>query len=167
MLLTKQVQNSDFTALDELRAIAVERKHRSLLYAGDVTPQEAYSFLQENEALLLDVRTLPEWQFIGTPDMSSTKSQFATISWKTYPTFAANPQFLQMLAAIKNISKETPIFMICRSGGRSLDAAVAATDAGYRYCFNVIGGFEGEPDSEGHRGTEQGWKAANLPWKQG
>jgi rhodanese-related sulfurtransferase len=167
MLLTKQLQPTDFSNFDELLSLAGSRKHRSLPYAGDVTAEEAYRFLKTNEGLLLDVRTLPEWQFTGTPDMSEAKGGFTTISWKMYPTFASNPQFLETLATVKDISKDIPIFCICRSGGRSLDAAIAATDAGYRYCFNVIGGFEGEPDREGHRGTEQGWKAAGLPWKQG
>lgn len=167
MLLSKRIQPTEINTLDELLTVAAGRKHTGLPYAGDITPEEAYSYLKHADALLLDVRTPPEWQFTGMPDLSGSKGIFAAISWKTYPTFATNPQFIETLASVKDISKDTPILCICRSGGRSLDAAVAASDTGYRYCFNIIGGFEGEPDKEGHRGTQQGWKAAGLPWRQG
>lgn len=167
MLLSKKTQNTEIETLDALLELASGRKHTGLPYAGDITPEEAYSYLKHTPALLLDVRTPPEWQFTGMPDISDTQGRFAAISWKTYPTFATNPQFLETLATVKEITKDTPILCICRSGGRSLDAAVAATDAGYRYCFNVAGGFEGEPDVQGHRGTKEGWKAARLPWRQG
>jgi hypothetical protein len=40
------------------------------------------------------------------------------------------------------------------------------TAAGYRQCFNVADGFEGNVDNQGHRGTTGGWKASNLPWVQ-
>ena len=32
-------------------------------------------------------------------------------------------------------------------GGRSTDAAIAMTALGYKNCYNVEGGFEGEPDA--------------------
>jgi rhodanese-related sulfurtransferase len=138
-----------------------------LRYAGDVTPQDAYSFLESHHAILVDVRTIPEWQFTGVPDISGTKGKLATISWKHYPDFARNVNFANDLATVPGISKETPLLFICRSGGRSADAAIAMTAAGYRYCFNIEDGFEGEPDAQGHRGAAKGWKAKKLPWKQG
>lgn len=169
MLLSKtaHTQKSEIRTLEDLLAAASSRKHTGLPYAGDITSEEAYQFLLANEGLLLDVRTPPEWQFTGMPDITATKGQLAAIAWKTYPTFATNPQFIETLSSVKDLSKDTPILCICRSGGRSLDAAVAASDAGFRYCFNVSGGFEGEPDKQGHRGTTDGWKAAQLPWRQG
>ena len=116
---------------------------------------------------LVDVRTLPEWQFTGVADLSQTQGTLATISWKTYPGFfMLNPQFAAQLGRIAGITKDTPIFFICRTGGRSLDAAVAMTAAGYCHCFNITGGFEGEPDGEGHRGYAR-LESNQLPWKQG
>jgi len=166
MLLSKTVSMPESQTLDGLLTLAANRKHTGLPYAGDVTPEEVYSYLKTNPGLLLDVRTPPEWQFTGTPDVTDTKGILATIAWKTYPTFAQNPQFIEALSTVKEMHRNTPVFCICRSGGRSLDAAVATTEAGYLYCFNVIGGYEGEPDSNGHRGTQAGWKAAQLPWRQ-
>jgi len=141
-------------------------KKGGLAYAGDISPEDAYAFLQANDAILIDVRTTPEWQFTGVPDLSATHGKLATISWKTYPDFATNPKFAEQLAAV-GADKDTTLLFLCRSGGRSLDAAVAMTANGYRHCFNISGGFEGDPDMHGHRGTAEGWKAKHLPWKQG
>lgn len=150
-------------------ALSALQVHRTggLAYAGDVSPRDAYHFLCENGGMLVDVRTIPEWQFVGTPNLLGTQAKLVTLSWKLYPSFAQNPQFSDMLAAEPDLAKDTPLFFLCRSGGRSLDAAVAMTAAGYAHCFNIAGGFEGEPNAAGHRATAQGWKAANLPWVQG
>ena len=56
---------------------------------------------------------------------------------------------------------------ICRSGARSHGAAEAATQAGWRECYNVLEGFEGDKDADGHRSTRGGWRNAGLPWVQG
>ena len=40
-------------------------------YAGDLTPQESWEILASNpKALLVDVRTQAEWNFVGVPDTS-------------------------------------------------------------------------------------------------
>lgn len=154
------------SSLELMLASARARTVSHLDYAGDVEVEEAYAFLCHNAAVLVDVRTLPEWQFVGLPDLQGTGSQLATISWKHYPDFSTNPRFAEQLGAIPGVSPDTPLLFLCRSGGRSLDAAVAMTARGYRYCFNVGGGFEGDPDAAGRRGSAGGWKAKSLPWKQ-
>ena len=60
---------------------------------------------------------------------------------------------------------DAPLVFVCRSGVRSVAAAHAATAAGLGRSYNVIDGFEGGLDAEGHRGTT-GWRAAGLPWRQ-
>jgi len=40
------------------------------------------------------------------------------------------------------------------------------TAKGYKRCFNVSDGFEGNLDGNRHRGTKGGWKVAGLPWIQ-
>ena len=55
----------------------------------------------------------------------------------------------------------------CRSGGRSHNAAMIAMQSGYADCYNVLEGFEGDRDAQGHRNTVGGWRAAGLPWVQG
>ena len=54
---------------------------------------------------------------------------------------------------------------LCRSGNRSIGSAIAATEAGIGPSYNVLDGFEGNLDADGHRGTT-GWKAVGLPWTQ-
>jgi rhodanese-related sulfurtransferase len=78
---------------------------------------------------------------------------------------ARNPDFAAELARA-GVGKGQPLYFICRSGARSRSAAIAMTAEGYGPCYNVAGGFEGNRDSEGHRGTVEGWKAAGCPWRQ-
>lgn len=147
-------------------ALAQTELSADIGYAGEISPQDAYRLLQENDAaILVDVRTQPEWNFVGMPDIAATKGRLAAISWKVYPSFALNTEFAAQLAAA-GAKPESPLLFLCRSGGRSLDAAMAMTQAGYKYCYNITGGFEGEPDATRHRGVQDGWKANNLPWAQ-
>jgi rhodanese-related sulfurtransferase len=75
-----------------------------------------------------------------------------------------NPNFIQQL--VQKVPHESTVMFICRSGARSHDAALAATQAGYRESYNVLEGFEGDRDTSGHRNTVGGWRAAGLPWVQ-
>lgn len=135
-------------------------------YAGDLTPQEAWALLEsDTEALLVDVRTEAEWRYVGVPDASSLGKRTALIEWVSYPTMSRNPDFVTQLEAT-GVQPGQPIVFLCRSGQRSIGAAVAATEAGYGPAYNVVEGFEGATDADGHRGWE-GWKAAGLPWHQG
>ncbi|MFZ5790249.1 MAG: rhodanese-like domain-containing protein [Pseudomonadota bacterium] len=135
-------------------------------YAGDVTPSEAWKMLsQDKSARLVDVRTRPEWSFVGVPDLSRLGKQTLFLSWQGYPAMQISPDFVAELAkAVPD--RQTPLFFLCRSGARSKAAAMAVTAAGYARCYNVSEGFEGNLDDERHRGKTGGWKAAGLPWVQ-
>tara|TARA_B100000963_G_scaffold359417_1_gene386729 strand:+ start:550 stop:975 length:426 start_codon:yes stop_codon:yes gene_type:complete len=136
-------------------------------YAGDLDPQKAWSLLEQNkDCYLIDCRTTAEWNFVGVPDLNSIGKNVLFIEWQTYPLMEKNNNFLQ---EIKNtgISKDSKFIFICRSGARSRSAAEFLTHQGYNNCYNFSEGFEGNHDSEGHRGKVSGWKQANLPWKQG
>jgi hypothetical protein len=39
-----------------------------------------------------------------------------------------------------------------------------ATENGYRNAFDILEGFEGDKDADGHRKTVGGWCKAGLPW---
>jgi sulfur dioxygenase len=56
--------------------------------------------------------------------------------------------------------------MLCRSGVRSIAAARRATELGLE-AFNILEGFEGDPDALAHRGRKGGWRFRGLPWRQG
>ena len=135
-------------------------------FAGDVSPAETWAALSRDaNAQLVDVRTHAEWVFSGLADLSSIGKQVIAISWKFYPAMERNAEFLaQLNQAVPDHS--SPLYFFCKTGGRSTDAAIAATAAGYGPCFNIAGGFEGDFNSSHQRGKVNGWKAANLPWNQ-
>lgn len=136
------------------------------LYAGDLTPVQAWEILElDPKAILVDVRTVPEWTFVGTPDLSSLHKSVVKISWRIYPTMQINADFATQIER-EVPDKTSPLLFICRTGGRSLDAAIAMTGKGYAKCYNIIDGFEGTTDAVSHRGTISGWKADGLPWEQ-
>jgi rhodanese-related sulfurtransferase len=119
---------------------------------------------------LIDVRTRAEWTYIGIPDLGPIGKRAVLVEWQTFPDQTVDPRFVERLAGeLKAIGTQLndDLFFICRSGGRSLAAAKATAEAGYRACHNVAGGFEGPLDDERHRGSVGGWKAAGLPWVQG
>ena len=132
-------------------------------YAGDLTPGDAYDLLrQEPDAVLVDVRTAAEWEYVGTPELGG-RALF--VEWQRWPDRARNPDFVGEVKAA-GVPKSAPVLLLCRSGVRSKAAAIALTEAGYARCYNIIDGFEGQKDADGHRGVG-GWKATGLPWSQG
>jgi len=137
-------------------------------YAGDLAPQEAWELLlSDPAAVLVDVRTEAEWRFVGVPDTSETGREPVFIEWINYPEGARNAHFVDQLRDA-GVTPETgaPIVFLCRSGQRSIGAATAATASGMGPAYNILDGFEGPTDEDGHRGV-QGWKAEGLPWRQG
>lgn len=139
-------------------------------YAGDVTPEDAWSSLAADEAAaLVDVRTVAEWSFVGVPDLGQLAKRPLFHEWQSYPSMQVDPAFADRLAEALQAAgagAETPVYFLCRSGGRSQAAAIAMTARGYARCFNILGGFEGPLDGARHRGHSAGWKADGLPWMQ-
>ena len=136
-------------------------------YAGDVTSVEAMDILKsDKDAVLLDVRTDAEWNFVGRPDLTEIGKEPVLISWQTFPGMAPNGNFVDAVGR-SILNKAGPILILCRSGQRSKSAAVALTQAGYGDCRNISDGFEGPKDEAGHRNTVSGWRASGLPWQQG
>ena len=136
-------------------------------YAGDLSVKQAWDLLSENpKAQLVDVRTNAEFAYVGSPDLSSLGKEVLCVQWKIFPAMDNNPEFVNQVSS-NCVDKDAPLLFICRSGVRSLGAAEGMTAAGFRECYNVAGGFEGDHDTEGHRGTVNGWKVDGLPWRQG
>jgi len=135
-------------------------------YAGDITPETAWKILSERkDAVLVDVRTRAEWNYVGLPDLTSLGKKPALIEWQVFPTMQLNPEFVSGLSDAL-AERDTPMFFLCRSGVRSVAAAKAMAAAGYSSCFNVRDGFEGPLNERAVRGAAAGWKAAGLPWRQ-
>ncbi|WP_321332648.1 rhodanese-like domain-containing protein [Breoghania sp.] len=139
-------------------------------YAGDISATQTYAALeQDTAAVLVDVRTVAEWSYVGVPDLSPLGRQALFVEWQRFPDGARNPGFVDEVCALlerHGATKENAIYFLCRSGVRSQGAATALTQAGFSQCFNVLAGFEGPLDESAHRATLAGWKQEGLPWRQ-
>lgn len=140
-------------------------------YAGDISPDEAWALLgADAKAVLVDVRTVPEWNFVGTPDLRPLGKEALLVEWQSFPSGGPRPSFVAEVSRAldeRGVAKDAPVLLLCRSGARSRSAAIALTAAGFSRAFNVAHGFEGPHDGDGHRGGVEGWKARGLPWAQG
>jgi rhodanese-related sulfurtransferase len=135
-------------------------KQMGLPYKGALLPIEAYRILQESaQVQLIDVRTRAELDWVGRIPGATE------IELRSYPGLQPNPEFLEQL--LQQVDQKLPVLFICRSGARSSQAATVATEVGFAESYNILEGFEGDRNEEGHRGKISGWKAAGLPWEQG
>lgn len=126
-------------------------------YAGDVTPQQAWQWVQSGEAVLIDVRSDAEREWVGFVPGA------VPVAWKQWPGMAMNAAFDAQIAAA--VPQGGRVVLLCRSGVRSIAAARRATELGIE-AFNILEGFEGDADAEGHRGRRGGWRFQGLPWRQ-
>jgi rhodanese-related sulfurtransferase len=132
----------------------------------NISPGETWQALREDpDAVLIDVRTDAEWNFVGLPDLTEAGKDVLLVSWQAYPSMQVDGAFTERLRKI-GLTPEHKLYFICRSGARSQSAGQAAQAAGFAHAYNVEDGFEGPMDQAGHRGTVAGWKAEGLPWRQ-
>lgn len=125
-------------------------------YAGDVTPELAWRWWQSGKAVLVDIRTSAEREWVGfVPDVPA-------VAWKQWPGMTMNPDFDEQIRAA---ASGKPLMLLCRSGVRSIASAKRATELGLT-AYNILEGFEGDPDGSAHRTTRGGWKFRGLPWRQ-
>ena len=126
-------------------------------YAGDITPALAWHWLQTGQAVLVDVRTDAEREWVGFVPGA------VPLAWKQWPGMALNPDFdAGIVAAVQAGQKAV---LLCRSGVRSIAAAKRAAELGVE-AYNILEGFEGDPNPEGHRNQLAGWRQRGLPWRQ-
>lgn len=156
--IKEELMSSSEKLLSEARLRGAQE---SLPYAGAVTPQEAYALLQASQSVkLIDVRTQAERDWIGrviVPD-----AQHLAVQWTLYPGGAQNPEFMTQLA--QQAQPSDTLLFLCRSGVRSRHAAKLATEQGFEHCFDILEGFEGDRDEQGHRKSTGGWCMRGLPW---
>lgn len=141
------------------------------IHIEGVSVEEAWARLKADSAsVLIDVRTIAEWAYVGLPDLDQLGKRPVLVEWQGFPGDRPNTAFVERLSeALRDIgaNKDCELLFICRSGSRSLKAARAMAAAGYRRCRNVSDGFEGPLGPDRHRGQVAGWKARGLPWAQG
>jgi rhodanese-related sulfurtransferase len=149
-------------SIAEILAAARQRAAAARLpYAGAVTPLEAHALLQADPSVkLIDVRTNAERDWVGR--VALPEAQHGAAQWNLYPGSTPNQNFLSELEQLA--SRNDIVLFLCRSGVRSRHAAKLATEHGYAQAFDILEGFEGDKDAEGHRKTVSGWCKAGLPW---
>lgn len=136
---------------------ATRRIEDELTYAGAVTPGEAWHLVASQQALLIDVRTPPEFKFVGNVPGS------INVEWRG-GDHLPSAMFVEGLRRVAQPAR--PVLLICRSGVRSHAAARAAAAAGFERVYNVLEGFEGQRNHGGQRGSIDGWRRHGLPWSQ-
>lgn len=127
-------------------------------YAGDVSPQLACQWWQAGDAVLVDVRTDAEREWVGFVPGA------VPLAWKQWPGMVMNTAFDEGLLAAVPAGRK--VVLLCRSGVRSIAAARRATELGLE-AYNILEGFEGDPDEQAQRGRKGGWRYHGLPWRQG
>ena len=138
-----------------LNAAAERATAKSLPYAGELTPRETYELLQLNAVTVVDVRSRAELELVGhVPNANH-------VEWAFYPGMLPNTEFAAQLQAQMDASQA--IVFMCRTGGRSHNAAVLAQQLGYK-AYNMLEGFEGAANEHRQRTFINGWKHAGLPW---
>lgn len=126
-------------------------------YAGDIPAELAWQWQQSGEAVLVDVRTDAERDWVGRVPGA------VAVAWKQWPSMAMNADFdSQLRAAVPEGGK---VALLCRSGVRSVAAAQRAAQLGIE-AYNILEGFEGDVDAQGQRGHVGGWRLRGLPWRQ-
>lgn len=134
----------------------------------EISPQQAWDLLEgDPQAVLLDVRTSMEYEYVGHP------LNALHIPWMDAPDWNVDADFVNKVreALIKRTGLEqvpgsNTILIICRSGKRSQAAAEELVRQGFENLYNIEDGFEGDLDNNGHRNTINGWRVASLPWEQ-
>jgi len=134
---------------------------KQLPYAGALPPADALLLLElDPSARLVDVRTRAELDWIGRPRIA--EAQYIHLEWTRYPGSVPNPDFIVQMQEL--VQADTPVLFLCRSAVRSKASAIAVTRAGFSRAFDLLEGFEGDRDANGHRKTVGGWCFRGLPW---
>ena len=127
-------------------------------YAGDISPQQAFEWWQRGEAVLVDIRSDAEREWVGFVPGA------LAVAWKQWPGMLMNSNFDPALLAA--VAPDKKVLLLCRSGVRSIAAARRATELGLE-AYNILEGFEGNANEDGQRGHKGGWRYHGLPWRQG
>lgn len=133
-----------------------------------VTAAEAYEKWQAapDDVSILDVRTLEEFLFIGSPTMAwRIPGALQSYEWdaekKTYP-MAPLADFAARVKSVVN--PDDTIMVMCRSGGRSAIACNMLAKAGFTNVYNIVDGMEGDGNGNSESKPKGGWKNTGCPW---
>ena len=118
----------------------------------NISAENCYSTIKENkDVYLVDVRTPYERETFGRVDEDSFDAQYIELTLINEEG-VENINFLNQFNS-NGISKNSEIYFICKSGARSMHAALILESNGYQNLYNVEDGFV------------IGWKPIGLPSK--
>ena len=103
----------------------------------NVSVKTAHEATKDNKVQLIDVREINEFKEVAAPQA------------KNFPLSGLSASSFE---SASGLGKEDVIYIICRSGNRSMKAATLLKDAGYKKLYNVTGGM-------------LDWEAQGLPVK--
>ena len=145
-------------------------------YAYDeISSDDAYEMATTDaNAYILDVRSEAEWIYVGHPGSNKLDEgedlagKVVNVSYKIWKKklFTVNPSFVSDVKDLFEDKENIILIVMCRSGKRSVDAAVDLETAGYEKVYNMTTGFQGERDQYGYR-TVNGWVIDGLPYADG
>ena len=120
----------------------------------ELESKDIQEFINQNtKSVLIDVRTEYEWDNVGKPNGKKINLETFFLSIKN-TSGEINESFLHDFEKL-NISKDTEILVICKSGARSSFVSNLLSKEEYK-CTNITDGFEGNTSSNG-------WKKSGLP----
>ena len=111
-----------------------------------ITAQEAFNMVCSGGATLLDVRTLEEYTFVGSPALYAGGEPIAyLISWKLFggiddngqTIYKDNPDFDALIEQTFGSSKECALIVMCGFGGRSTGAANRLEQIGFTRVYEI------------------------------
>lgn len=126
----------------------------SLIFGASAAAEEidvvtAHHRAQSGEAVLVDIRTPPEWAETGTP---------AGAERITIHNAQGSGGFVEKTLAALGGDRRRPVALICRTGNRSRVAARLLRQNGFTNVADVRGGMAGAPVE-----PAIGWAEAGLP----
>ena len=183
----KNIVASIFLIILSFQAVAYDKslltkKWQHTPFELYLTAQEAYDMKTKNpdKVLLLDVRNQAELHYTGIPETvdANVPYRFDSSKWKLKKKnkklisfkMIKNPDFVKAVENVlkaKNLSKESPIIIMCATGSRAPFATKLLHKAGFKEVYAQMEGFEGSKAKKGEykgRRVVSGWKVSNLPW---
>jgi len=119
-------------------------------HISNISSEECLKKLEENEnSQLVDVRTPEEFKNDGFSDLTLINKELHKITIVNSDG-SPNDNFLNEFNNL-GLSNDSEIYFICRSGARSMRAAMMVAELGYQNIYNVEDGFT------------LGWKPRGLP----
>jgi rhodanese-related sulfurtransferase len=130
-----------------------------------ITAQEAYDMVANSQATLIDVRTLEEYVFVGSPALEPEGDPIAyLIPWEHLEgidesgnkEYRINTDFDALIEQTFGEVKNQGLIIICRSGNRSTYAADRMEELGFLNIFEVDNKLREMTSYPGGRGGFQG-----------